>query len=220
MGTGGAGHFVKMVHNGIEYADMQLIAECYHHLRYALNMEPLAIADLFEQWHKGPLSSYLLEISAAILRQPDGLGDGLLLDQISDRAAQKGTGSWTVAVASQLGVPTSLINEAVGARLLSNMGAVRAGLPPLLDEVQADFGIPPVSKLASAVHDALYIGRVVPRGYSLWPGSYFPRSLRRYLLRARHFFDQHDRSDDGGLVVGQQILFDGRPPRRRPVDCL
>lgn len=183
MGTGGAGHFVKMVHNGIEYADMQLIAESYHHLHYALNMEPAAIADLFEQWNKGPLASYLLEISAAILRQPDSLGDGLLLDKISDRAAQKGTGSWTVAVASQLGVPISLINEAVGARFLSNMGAVRAGLPPLLDEIRADFGFPPAAKLAAAVHDALYVGRVVAyaQGFHLlqkaaevhgWPFDY------------------------------------------------
>ena len=181
MGTGGAGHFVKMVHNGIEYADMQLIAECYHYLRHGGGYAPSAIADLFTQWHNGPLSSYLLEISAAILRQPDDLGEGLLLDKISDRAAQKGTGSWTVAVASQLGVPISLINEAVGARFLSNMDEVRAAYQT------ANLPVPTSGKatdISSAdVADMLYIGRVVAyaQGFHLlqraaevhgWPFDY------------------------------------------------
>ena len=157
MGQGGAGHFVKMVHNGIEYADMQLIAEAYHHLRHALDMEPAAIADVFDQWNEGELASYLLEISAVILRQPDDRGEGLLLDKIRDRAAQKGTGSWTVTAASQLGVPVGVLSEAVHARLLSNMAGVRAGLPTP----------PPPTRLFSThlspttVADALYIGRVV-----------------------------------------------------------
>jgi 6-phosphogluconate dehydrogenase len=178
MGAGGAGHFVKMVHNGIEYADMQLIAECYHFLRVVGGYPPAAIADLFDDWNRGPLASYLLEISAAILRQPDGLREGLLLDQMSDRAAQKGTGSWTVAVASQLGVPISLISEAVGARFLSNMGAVRDGMRAGLGN-----GKPLFTITHPAVHDALYVGRVVAyaQGFHLlqraaevqgWPFDY------------------------------------------------
>ncbi len=182
MGTGGAGHFVKMVHNGIEYADMQLIAECYHYLRHGGGYTPSAIADLFIQWsNNGPLSSYLLEISAAILRQPDDLGDGLLLDKISDRAAQKGTGSWTVAVASQLGVPISLINEAVGARFLSNMSEVRAAYNSTFSPTIAPSKATNI--LPADVADALYIGRIVAyaQGFHLlqraaevhgWPFDY------------------------------------------------
>ncbi|MDA0244021.1 MAG: NADP-dependent phosphogluconate dehydrogenase [Chloroflexi bacterium] len=161
MGTGGAGHFVKMVHNGIEYADMQLIAEVYHYLRYALHFEPTAIADLFANWNEGELASYLLQISAAILRQPDGLGDGLLLDKISDRAGQKGTGSWTVAVASQLGVPIGVISEAVNARLVSHMGLVRQGAAQHYAVQGVDFDFPPVSTMAYRAKKGLYIGRIV-----------------------------------------------------------
>jgi len=118
MGPGGAGHFVKMVHNGIEYGDMQLIAEAYHIMRDALRLPGDAIQAIFEGWNQGDLQSYLIEITAAIMafREADG---ELLLERILDAAGQKGTGRWTVSAALDLGVPLTLIGESVFARYLS-----------------------------------------------------------------------------------------------------
>lgn len=119
MGEGGAGHFVKMVHNGIEYADMQMIAEVYGLLRDGLGMPAGEIADQFEQWNKGPLQSYLIEITAAVSRAADPQTGKPMLDVILDRAGQKGTGRWTVIEAQHLGAPVSAIEAAVTARNLS-----------------------------------------------------------------------------------------------------
>jgi 6-phosphogluconate dehydrogenase len=118
MGPGGAGHFVKMVHNGIEYGDMQLIAEAYHIMRDILELPGEAMQTIFEDWNRGDLQSYLIEITAAILavREKDG---ELLLERILDAAGEKGTGRWTVAAALDLGVPLTLIGESVFARSLS-----------------------------------------------------------------------------------------------------
>jgi 6-phosphogluconate dehydrogenase len=118
MGPGGAGHFVKMVHNGIEYGDMQLIAEAYHIMRDVLQLPGEAMQTIFENWNRGDLQSYLIEITAAILafREADG---ELLLERILDAAGQKGTGRWTVGAALDLGVPLTLIGESVFARYLS-----------------------------------------------------------------------------------------------------
>ena len=117
IGKGGAGHFVKMVHNGIEYAEMQLIAEVYMLLRYAKNLSPDAIADIFEEWCRGDLDSYLLEISHKILRQKEN--DHYLIDLILDKAGNKGTGSWTTIAAAELGVPITMITSALFARYVS-----------------------------------------------------------------------------------------------------
>jgi 6-phosphogluconate dehydrogenase len=126
IGTDGAGHFVKMIHNGIEYADMQLIAEAYDLLRNAAGLTPAEIADVFTEWNKGELESYLIEITAEVLRQVDAKTGRPLVDVILDQAGSKGTGVWTVQTALNLGVPVSGIAEAVFARALSSKPAQRA----------------------------------------------------------------------------------------------
>src|SRR4051812_9583688 len=132
VGPDGAGHFVKMVHNGIEYADMQLIAEAYDLLRQVGGHSPTEIAEVFQGWNNGRLGSYLIEITAEVLRQDDPETGKPLVDVILDQAEQKGTGRWTVQSALDLGVPVSGIAESVFARALSGDPVTRraaAGLP-------------------------------------------------------------------------------------------
>jgi 6-phosphogluconate dehydrogenase len=119
IGPDGAGHFVKMVHNGIEYSDMQLIAEAYQLLRDGLGLTAAQIADVFTEWNSGDLDSFLVEITAEVLRQVDAKTGKPLVDVIVDEAEQKGTGRWTVKSALDLGVPVTGIAEAVFARALS-----------------------------------------------------------------------------------------------------
>jgi 6-phosphogluconate dehydrogenase len=127
IGKDGAGHFVKMVHNGIEYADMQLIAESYDLMRRGLGMEPGEIADVFAQWNTTELNSYLIEITAEVLRQKDEKTGKPLVDVIVDHAGMKGTGTWTVQTALSLATPVTGIAEAVFARGLSSQTAQREG---------------------------------------------------------------------------------------------
>ncbi|WP_033512900.1 NADP-dependent phosphogluconate dehydrogenase [Bifidobacterium mongoliense] len=127
IGKDGAGHFVKMVHNGIEYADMQLIAESYDLMRRGLGMEPGEIADVFAQWNTTELNSYLIEITAEVLRQKDDKTGKPLVDVIVDHAGMKGTGTWTVQTALSLATPVTGIAEAVFARGLSSQTAQREG---------------------------------------------------------------------------------------------
>ena len=124
IGAGGAGHFVKMVHNGIEYGDMQLICEAYHFMKDVLDMSAPEIHTVFTDWNRGELSSYLIEITADITNfyEEDG---SLLLDKILDAAGQKGTGKWTVNAALDFGLPLSLISESVFARCLSSAKELR-----------------------------------------------------------------------------------------------
>ena len=117
IGPGASGHFVKMVHNGIEYAEMQLIAEIYQFLRFAKVLNPNEIADIFEDWCRGDLNSYLLEISVDILRKKEG--EAWLIDLVLDQAANKGTGSWATIAAAEYGVPATMIASALFARYLS-----------------------------------------------------------------------------------------------------
>jgi len=119
IGKGGSGHFVKMVHNGIEYADMQLIAESYGYIASHLGMTPDECAVVFEQWNTTELSSYLIGITADICRKADDRGVGPLLDRVSDRVSQKGTGIWTSQMSLELGIPVPTITEAVNARFMS-----------------------------------------------------------------------------------------------------
>ena len=119
IGPDGAGHFVKMVHNGIEYADMQVIGEAYQLLRYGAGMTPAEIADVFRTWNAGDLDSYLIDITAEVLAQVDAKTGKPLIDLIVDSAGQKGTGRWTVKAALDLGIPVTGIGEAVFARALS-----------------------------------------------------------------------------------------------------
>ena len=148
IGADGAGHFVKMVHNGIEYADMQVIGEAYQLLRYGAGMEPAEIAEVFREWNSGDLDSYLIEITAEVLAQKDPETGAPLVDVIVDAAGQKGTGRWTAINGLELGVPITGIAESVFARALSSSTAQRsaaqegqlpAGTIKALDVDKAEF---------------------------------------------------------------------------------
>jgi len=128
VGSDGAGHFVKMIHNGIEYADMQLIAESFDLLRRVAGHDVEAVAEVFAAWNEGDLQSYLIEITAEVLRQRDAATGGPLVDAIADAAGSKGTGVWTVQNAVGLGVPVGGIAEAVFARAVSSKPAQRAAV--------------------------------------------------------------------------------------------
>jgi 6-phosphogluconate dehydrogenase len=132
VGADGAGHFVKMVHNGIEYADMQFIAEAYHVLAELLGLDPPALAQTFAAWNEGPLESFLIEITAQIFQREDPKSGGWLVDQVLDKAGQKGTGKWTAQVALDLGVSVPSIAAAIDARVLSSMKGERERYAPLL----------------------------------------------------------------------------------------
>lgn len=146
IGPNGAGHYVKMVHNGIEYADMQLICETYHVMRVALGMSPADIAGVFRKWTQGPLDSYLIEISAEVLEQTDAESQQPLVDVILDKAGQKGTGLWTAVSALQIGSPAQTIAQAVFARSLSSLKTERVAAAetlagpsaPVIDESQRE----------------------------------------------------------------------------------
>jgi len=131
IGPDGAGHYVKMVHNGIEYADMQLIAEAYLLLKYVGGFTNAEIADTFREWNKGKLKSYLIGITADILNEKDDMAKGDLVDAILDSAGQKGTGQWTSLEALKLGVDTSIITAACNARVMSNQVARRSAAKEL-----------------------------------------------------------------------------------------
>ncbi|MEM1450469.1 MAG: NADP-dependent phosphogluconate dehydrogenase [Planctomycetota bacterium] len=157
VGTDGAGHFVKMVHNGIEYADMQFIAEAYHVLSALLGQAPPELAETFERWNGGPLESFLVEITAQIFRTPDPDG-GWLVDRVLDRAGQKGTGRWTAQVALDLGVSVPSIAAAIDARVLSSEKERRTRLAPLLvgsSETAGGHGL-----TAEDVESVLYAAKV------------------------------------------------------------
>jgi 6-phosphogluconate dehydrogenase len=128
MGEEGAGHFVKAVHNGIEYADMQLIAEVYGIMRDGLGMEAREIGEVFARWNEGPLQSYLIEISAEVAKATDAATGGPVLDVILDAAGQKGTGRWTAIEAQHLGAAIPVIEAAVTARNLSALKETREAM--------------------------------------------------------------------------------------------
>src|SRR5437899_8674488 len=121
IGPGGAGHFVKMVHNGIEYGDMQLIAEAYDILRKALGLTAPELAEIFAEWNRGPMASFLIEITSQIFSATDPKTKKPLVDLVLDKAGQKGTGKWTAQVALDLAVPIPTIAAAIDARVLSSM---------------------------------------------------------------------------------------------------
>lgn len=131
IGADGAGHYVKMVHNGIEYGDMQLIAEAYSVLKHSLGLTNEELADTFTEWNKGELSSYLIEITADIFRKKDEEGN-YLVDVILDEAANKGTGKWTSQSSLDLGVPVTLITESVFARYISSLKDQRVAASKVL----------------------------------------------------------------------------------------
>ena len=160
VGPGGAGHFVKMVHNGIEYGDMQLIAEAYDMMRGILGMSADEMADVFDEWNRGDLESFLIEITAKILRVKDPETGRPLVDLVLDKAGQKGTGKWTSQVALDLGIPIPTINAAVDSRNTSARKDERV-------EASKQIGGPKGAKFAGdraemiqAVRDALYASKI------------------------------------------------------------
>jgi 6-phosphogluconate dehydrogenase len=160
VGADGAGHFVKMVHNGIEYADMQLIAEAYDLLRYGAGLDVPQIAEVFRGWNSGELESYLVEITAQVLAQTDAATGGPLVDVITDAAEQKGTGRWTVQIALDLGVPVSGIAEAVFARSLSGHTDQRAAARALPGPASA-WQVEDADGFVEDVRQALYASKIV-----------------------------------------------------------
>jgi 6-phosphogluconate dehydrogenase len=159
IGPDGAGHFVKMVHNGIEYADIQLIAESYDLLRSALGLSPDELAAVFRAWNDGRLQSYLIEITSHVLAKHDDGATSSLVDGIEDEAEQKGTGRWTSQSALELGVPLTGITEAVFARVLSSQKAQRVQAAGILRGPSA--GPAPPSSLVDDVQEALYASKIV-----------------------------------------------------------
>lgn len=160
VGADGAGHFVKMVHNGIEYADMQVIGEAYDILRRALGLSPAEIADIFAEWNSGDLDSYLMEISVEVLRQVDADTGRPLVDLIADAAGQKGTGAWTTQTALSLGVPVTAIGEATFARGLSSSPAQREAARDFAGKA-ATWDVTDRDAFIEDVRQALYASKVV-----------------------------------------------------------
>ncbi len=161
VGPDGAGHFVKMVHNGIEYADMQLIGEAYAMLRSGLELEPAEIAEIFAEWNKGDLESFLIEITAEVLAQKDAATGKPLVDMIVDEAGQKGTGRWTVQSALDLGVPVTGIAAATFARAISSQRAQREAGRQVLSASAGDYHIGNRDGFIEDVRVALYASKVV-----------------------------------------------------------
>lgn len=167
VGENGAGHFVKMVHNGIEYGDMQLICESYQLMRDGLGMTPDEMHEVFADWNKGELDSYLIEITSDILAYKDENGEHLI-DKILDTAGQKGTGKWTAVAALDSGVPLTLIGEAVFARCLSSMKDERTAASKIL--TGPDTAIHCDKKaFVEDIKSALYASKIVSyaQGYTL-----------------------------------------------------
>ena len=160
VGPDGAGHFVKMVHNGIEYGDMQLIAEAYDILRRALSLDASELADIFSEWNRGSLESFLIEITANIFRVRDPETGGALVDLILDKAEQKGTGKWTAQEALDLGVAIPTIAAAIDARVLSSIKEERVIASRLLKGPESASFESDRSELIAAVHDALYASKI------------------------------------------------------------
>ena len=161
MGPDGAGHYVKMVHNGIEYGDMQLICEAYAILKDVLALNAQELQEIFAEWNKGELDSFLIEITANILKRVDPETGKPLVDVILDKAGQKGTGKWTIGSAVEQGIVLSTVNAAVEARILSSMKEDRVAASKLLPapEVKAFTG--DKAALIAAVRDALYASKIV-----------------------------------------------------------
>ncbi len=161
IGPNGAGHFVKMVHNGIEYGDMQLIAEAYDILKNVLGMEAQELHEVFTEWNKGELDSYLIEITADIFTKTDDETGKPMVDVIMDKAGQKGTGKWTSKNALDLGVPLPLITESVFARFISSLKDERIKASKVLSGPQTENYNGDRKELIEAVRKALYMSKIV-----------------------------------------------------------
>jgi 6-phosphogluconate dehydrogenase len=160
MGAEGAGHYVKMVHNGIEYGDMQLIAESYFILKHALGLSAQELHEIFTEWNKGELDSYLIEITADIFTKIDEETGNPLVDQILDQAGQKGTGKWTSQNALDLGVSLPIVTESVFARFISAIKEERVAASMLLTGPEAEPYAGDRAELIEAIRKALYMSKI------------------------------------------------------------
>ncbi len=161
IGPAGAGHYVKMVHNGIEYADMQIICEAYHVLQSGLNLSCDEIADIFETWNNGPLDSYLMEISVEVLRHKSSDTNTPLVELILDKAGQKGTGLWTAMSSLEVGCPAPTIAQAVYARSISSFKDLRAqSAQKLHGPEQNSLSKDEQQQLIEQLHDAMYCAKL------------------------------------------------------------
>ena len=202
-GPNGAGHFVKMVHNGIEYADMQLIAEAYDLLKNGVGLTNDELHTVFTQWNAGDLDSFLIEITAQIFARKDDESNDFLVDRVLDKAAQKGTGKWTAQNALDLGVPLTAITEAVYARALSSLKDQRVAASKVLPGPKGGKVEGDKQAFIDAVRDALYTSKVVAYaqgfdqmlaaakefGWSLHPGEIATIWRGGCIIRAR-FLDR------------------------------
>ena len=161
IGPNGAGHFVKMVHNGIEYGDMQLIAESYFIMKHLLGMEAEELSEVFSEWNKGELDSYLIEITADIFRKKDEETGDPLVEVIMDKAGQKGTGKWTSKNALDLGVPLPLITESVFARFISSLKDERVAASKILSGPAPKQYEGDRQALIEKIRKALYMSKIV-----------------------------------------------------------
>ncbi|APE34733.1 phosphogluconate dehydrogenase (NADP(+)-dependent, decarboxylating) [Nocardia mangyaensis] len=218
IGPDGSGHFVKMVHNGIEYADMQLIGEAYHLLRDALGFDAGRIAEVFTDWNSGELESYLVEITAEVLQQIDTTTGKPLVDVIVDAAEQKGTGRWTVKSALDLGVPVTGIAEAVFARALSGSRAQRRAADGLASGMLAE-NPTDAAQFTEDVRKALYASKIVAYaqgfdqiaagsteyGWGLYPGDLATIWRGGCIIRAS-FLDRIKEAYEGNPDLPSLIL--------------
>lgn len=238
VGNDGAGHYVKMVHNGIEYGDMQLICEAYQMMREGLGMSGDEIQQVFAQWNEGVLDSYLIEITRDILtvKEPDG---SLLIDHILDTAGQKGTGKWTGINALELGIPLTLIGEAVFSRCLSALKDERVTASNVLP-AQANAFSGDKAEMVNAIRDALYASKIISyaQGYMLmreaaktygwelnyggialmWRGGCIIRS--RFLGNIRDAFERNPQLEN--LLLDEffiEAITEALPGWRKAVGC-
>ncbi|HKO56835.1 MAG TPA: NADP-dependent phosphogluconate dehydrogenase [Thermoanaerobaculia bacterium] len=199
VGPDGAGHYVKMVHNGIEYGDMQLIAEAYDVLRKGLGASADELADIFDEWNRGPLESFLIEITARIFRVKDPDTGAPLVDKVLDKAGQKGTGKWTAQVALDLAVPIPTIAAAIDARVLSSMKDERVAASQVIKAPSGGLDAGDRKRFIADVHDALYASKIcsyaqgmalIEAGSAEWKWSIDMREMARIwkagcIIRAR-----------------------------------
>ncbi|GGF17366.1 6-phosphogluconate dehydrogenase, decarboxylating [Youhaiella tibetensis] len=233
LGEGGAGHFVKTIHNGIEYADMQMIAEVYGVMRDGLGMNPKQASDVFKEWNKGPLNSYLIEITGYVLEAIDGPTGKPLVELIVDRAGQKGTGRWSAIVAQEMAVPATAIEGAVAARSLSAAKDQRVAAEAIYGKRQAggaDVSLAELEKALLAGKIAAYAqGFAVlakaseENGWNLPLGTIAKIWRAGCIIRSR-FLDQmaatYDKGDNVNLLVAPDfvtIMKDAHPSLRKVV---
>ncbi|WIJ26729.1 NADP-dependent phosphogluconate dehydrogenase [Devosia sp. RR2S18] len=233
LGEGGAGHFVKTIHNGIEYGDMQMIAEVYGVMRDGLGMTPAECATVFKQWNKGPLNSYLIEITGHVLAAVDAETGKPLVELILDKAGQKGTGVWSAIAAQQMGVPATAIEGAVAARSISSRKDERVA-------AEGIYGKPNRSKTDVTLEDleqALLAGKIVSyaQGFAViakaseengWalPLATIAKIWRAGCIIRSRFLDQmsaaYERGGNTNLLVVPdfvEIMKDSHPKLRKVV---